>query len=181
MKLSNILLVFILLGSMLCFESQAQEAADNLIEWNGTNKLDWTDYEFRKFKNASRRGEIAISSIRLSARGYVTDGMPDFIVKAYFVKADSWTSDSTHVDLLQHEQLHFDIGELYARKIRVKIEELKSTGVRDPKKYRSAIKNIITIFNSYTGQYDRETGFGTNEEVQTKWNYRITGLLKSND
>ena len=181
MKFRNILLVFILLVTMSCRESQAQEAADNLIEWSGTNKLDWTDYEFRKFKNASKRGEIAISAIRLSARGYVTDGMPDFIVKAYFVKADSWTSDSTHVDLLQHEQLHFDIGELYAQKIRVKIDELKSSGETAPKKYRAAIKNIITVFNSYTGQYDRETGFGTNEEVQAKWNFRITELLNSNN
>lgn len=181
MKITNALLVFVLLLTMCRFELHAQEASDNLIEWSETNRLNWSDYNFRKLRHGAERGEIAISSIRLSARGYMTDGVPDFVVKAYFVKADSWTSDSTHVDLLQHEQLHFDIGELYAQKIRTKIEELKSKGELAPKKYRSAIKNIITVFKSYTGQYDRETGFGTNDEEQAKWNFRITGLLKGNN
>jgi hypothetical protein len=181
MKLRKTLLVSLLLIMFCCFQSQAQESPDNIIEWSDRDKLDWNDYVFRKLKNGNERGEIAISTIRISARGYLNNEMPDFIVKAYFVKSDSWTSDSTHVDLLKHEQLHFDIGELYAQKIRLKIEELKSNGEVSPKKYRSAIKNIITIFKRYSGQYDRETGFGTDDETQGVWNDRIRGLLKSSN
>jgi len=105
------------------------------------------------------------------------NGVPDFEVKALFVKQESWTTDSTDIALLQHEQLHFDIGELYAQKIREKIDELKSEGEQSPKVYRGAINNLITLFKAYSGQYDSDTEHGTIQKRQIVWNQRINKLL----
>ena len=169
----------------MCFNLvNAQETTDgseaSLIEWKQHKSLNWRDYKFRSLKNRRIKSEVAITTIRISARGYLTKGIPDFTVKTLFVKEESWTSDSTDVNLLRHEQLHFDIGELYAQKIRVKINELKAAGKTSPKEYRAEIKNLITIFKSYSGQYDRETAHGTDRERQSVWQERIRGLLQNN-
>ena len=95
----------------------------------------------------------------------------------FFVKPDSWTSDTTDLDLLQHEQLHFDIGEIYAHQIREKIIEMRELGITSPKKYRIAIQNLITVFKTYSGQYDKDTLFGTVIFKQDEWSDRIANRI----
>ena len=167
----------VLACSMLSAQEITAAESDDLIEWNQDTNLKWKDYRFRTIRNPNIKGEMAISGIRISALGYINEGVPEFTVKALFVKSNSWTTDSTNVDLLQHEQLHFDIGELYAQKIRDKIQEMKAEGVTSTKRYRGAIKNLITVFKSYSGQYDRDTEFGTKADRQKDWQARIARLL----
>jgi hypothetical protein len=45
---------------------------------------------------------------------------------------------------LAHEQLHFDIGELYARKIRKGVMELRDRKIKSIEEYGSLISKLIT-------------------------------------
>lgn len=175
MSLTKFLLSWLFSGILFSQAVTAQDQSDDLIEWNAESPLEWHDYKYRKPKNDKRK--IAITMVRISAIGYLIEGEPDFDVKATFVKPESWTTDSTDMSLLRHEQLHFDIGQLYAQKIKAKIDKLKSEDNKSPKTYRGAINNLITLFNAYSGQYDNETAHGTDDKRQAVWEERIYKLL----
>ncbi len=166
------------LGAFFCVNSiSAQQqlildSADHII-WDRKNPLNWNHYRFRALNRQRYAGEMAITSVKISARGFIRKGIPDFQVHVYFVKPDSWTSDTTDLNLLAHERLHFDIGEVYAHKIREKISEMREAGETSPKSYRVAIQNLITEFKVYSGQYDRDTSFGTVISKQKEWEDRI--------
>ncbi len=173
--IKTLLLLGVFFGAFT--ELNAQEPAEvdsaDYLEWNALNRLSWEDYRYRPLNRQRFDGAIAITNVKISARGSIKKGVPNFKVKVFFVKPDSWTSDSTDMNLLNHEQLHFDIGEIYAQKIREKIVEMKEDGVTSPEKYRATIRNLITVFKAYSGQYDRETSFGMTIIKQREWEQRI--------
>lgn len=148
------------------------------IEWSPELELSWDDYVYRDWSGRNYRGSMAITAVKISARGYLRRGVPEFQVKAIFIRQDSWTSDSTDLSLLHHEQLHFDICEMYAAKIRRKINDLHKDGEKRPQTYRWHIQNLIARFNEYSQEYDKATKFGTDVAEQEKWRMKVQGELK---
>ena len=141
------------------------------IEWSEDRPLEWKDYPFVIFRSGKR--ELAITSVKHSVRGYLRNETPDFEVKVLFVAEDSWTSDTTNTRLLAHEQLHFDIGELYRRKIVNKIERLRKTGEKQKAIYRYAIQKLLSDFRIFSEEYDKETQYGNLPEIQRKWQIKV--------
>jgi len=79
---------------------------------------------------------------------------------------------------LNHEQLHFDLSEIYARKMRKSFQESNLTGGS-----LNSIGNSIFLINYQEFQenqnlYDLETGNGIIEDKQTEWNQKIRNELK---
>lgn len=71
--------------------------------------------------------------------------------------------------VLRHEELHFKITELYARKLRMLLEE-GLFRYFDYKKYiQGAYTNIITQWRLCQKQYDDETNHGQNTNAQMRW------------
>jgi len=97
-------------------------------------------------------------------------------VEAYFNRKKSWSRAKSPA-LLQHEQLHFDIAELYARKIREKISHMRSQGIRDIKQYNSAIKGLLHESNLTDQRYDLETLHGALSKKQAAWERMIREQL----
>jgi hypothetical protein len=93
-------------------------------------------------------------------------------VKAYFLKDKSWCKVRSG-NLLQHEQLHFDIAELYARKVRKKVNEMQEAGLKDHRVYNKAIHYILAESNEMDHQYDRQTLNGALLNKQLLWDLEI--------
>lgn len=146
------------------------EGRATTIEWTAGRLLTWKDYNFRRVR---REGNIAITSVKHSVRGYMRNNMPEFDIKVMFMVADSWTSDTTDIALLEHERLHFDIGELFRRKIALRIIELQKQGEKKASVYRLEIKNVLNEFNSFSRAYDKESEHGRNSEEQLQWQKRV--------
>ncbi|WP_286757075.1 DUF922 domain-containing protein [Roseivirga sp. UBA838] len=138
------------------------------IEWSDNLYLSWKDFRFRKQKSKEERG-LALTSVTHSIRGGIFNDEPRFEVKVLFVKKDSWTTDSTSIALLAHEKLHFDIAELYGRKIRKQISELHKRGERDLKVYNKYVRQLLADFKRFSLNYDKETGHGRDSERQNEW------------
>lgn len=138
------------------------------IEWSDKLYLSWNDYQFKETTNEDRGG-MALTSVKHSVRGGIVGGIPRFEVKVLFVRGDSWTTDSTNIALLAHEKLHFDIAELYGRKIRKQIDELYKRGERDLKIYNKYVKQLLADFNRYSLNYDTKTQNGKDFDEQKKW------------
>jgi hypothetical protein len=84
------------------------------------------------------------------------------------------------IQLLEHEQLHFDMAELAARRIRKRFADSKDV-CDDPdrrEELRHAIAEIDRELGEEQSRYDRETGHGTNPGAQDQWRRRIRKQLE---
>lgn len=138
------------------------------IEWQEASRLDWQDYELR---NSKSDGEsmFALTKVFHSVRGGMKAGKPNFQVKVLFVKKGSWTTTYANSRLLAHEQLHFDLAELYGRKLRSTIASLGRQEIQDLKIYKARIERLLDEFKSKSLSYDEETIHGRIPEKQQEW------------
>lgn len=149
----------------------------SVVEWNSTRKLNWDDF---RAKAPASAYEAALSQCGI---GYTTTTAPknemlNVKVSANFYLGDSWSRQSERNGrLLQHEQTHFDLCELYARKLRQNIAGNRYTGA-DIKKMDKAYGELTAELNKVELQYDEETTHGLNIEKQNEWNDRIARQLK---
>lgn len=94
-----------------------------------------------------------------------------FEVKSFFIPGKSWVKAGEVSDnLLHHEQLHFDITELHARKLRKAVKEF------DPKKTRNIKPALEAIYKRTEAEraamqkkFDAETRHSMNKPAQLKW------------
>ena len=145
------------------------------ILWNEYYKLSWDD--FKAPKDPSRFGDAG-TSVMIIAKPFLEKRKVYYQVYAIFDKSKSWGNNSSE-ELLAHEQLHFDIAELYARKVRKKVAELRRTGEKKVANYNKAINIILQKSNEIDEQYDKETFHGVISDKQAEWNANISAHLKA--
>ncbi|OEK07731.1 DUF922 domain-containing protein [Flavivirga aquatica] len=162
---------------MFCFLSVQDEP---VLSWNTSRKLSWVDFK-AKPDNSSSAVAITASGITF---GYSIKKSSTKVlsftseVYAYFYPEDSWyKTEQVNDHILGHEQLHFDITELYARKFRQRISRLKVSN--NVKKELQGIHNTINKEVSLMqDNYDDETNYSRNIEAQAKWKLYIRTELK---
>jgi predicted secreted Zn-dependent protease len=141
----------------------------NKLVWSDHGQLTWEDFKGQPKQNSF--GD-ALTAVNISAKPYVKNRKLNYAVKAYFLKDKSWCKVRSG-NLLEHEQLHFDIAELYARKVRKKVAELQRTGIRDHRVYNNAIEQILAESNELDQRYDRQTLNGSLPNKQFVWELEI--------
>lgn len=147
------------------------------IAWDEFRTLSWDDYTFKNVQKEGYAG-MAMTSVLHSVRGGMLKKKPYFEVNVLFVKEDSWTSDTTSLALFEHEKLHFDIAELYARKIRGKMAALGSDGEKDIGVYRKWVQVYLDEYKRFSNSYDKSTTYGQNRTLQIQWNDDILRALQ---
>jgi hypothetical protein len=140
------------------------------------SKLIWTDErltwsDFRAEPDNTAFG-AARTAVKISARPYRKNKKLEYKVVAYFLRDHSWCK-SKSVNLLNHEQGHFDLAELYARKTRQKIFQLQQSNTTDYRVYNKAIQVILDESNAMDELYDRETLNGSILKKQIEWDLGI--------
>ena len=154
----------------------AQEEA--VIPWSADRKLQWSDFKGKYLKTEWAAATTA-SSISYKFSSYEKEGQlyVDFKVGCEFYPNKSWYRPELCDSLiLSHEQLHFDITELHARKMRKRLSESQFTkNIKAEVKeiYKVVIKELYILQNNY----DHETNFSRNVEKQLIWNKRIADAL----
>ncbi len=106
---------------------------ESQILWRKGIKLTWED--FRQAPPTDIIDKNAMSGILVDYNYQVIEGkVPTFTLRTYFMKDSSWVvskSDRT----LNHEKLHFDMAELYTRKMRKEIQRLRQEGIKEIEPY----------------------------------------------
>ena len=149
----------------------------DMIIWSKDYKLQWTDF---KGKPAGTLKAMTWSTIELEPKKVDASGIT-LTLNAYFLKNQSWRQkDFTDDFVLQHEQTHFDMAEVYTRKLRKKISETK---FKDTKKAMTEIQKMYNEtfgeLKAYQKTYDEETKHSVNKEAQIRWNKKIADELQS--
>lgn len=167
-------ILFLTITFFLCLvKSFSQD--DNLLVWNEKYKLKKEDFkgvkEKSKLYTTGAKSFINIEYIHVKEKNvnfhYVICVF--FKDKSYLVKTISNTLD--------HEQIHFDIGELFARKIRKEFSELKKAGIQDIQKYNKLFRELHSKFKIYNNIFDAETSFSADYVRHNEWRIRITKEL----
>jgi hypothetical protein len=148
------------------------------MPWDPGYRLQWED--FRGTPPGSRRvAATTASGISYSYRTMGQEGAYrlDYEVTAYFYPDRSWyhpeLCDSV---VLSHEQLHFDISEIYARKMR-NILGSRIFGPNVKAEVRQVFAQINRELSQFQQRYDSETDYSRDHEAQARWNRLIAERL----
>ena len=145
------------------------------MEWQEFDLLDWED--FKGYRPEQYDGDAG-SLVKIKAVPYIVRKKIKYDVYALFDKTKSWALERSP-QLLKHEQLHFDIAELYARKIRKKILQLSSKKKNDLKTYNHEIRKLLNESNEFDRLYDMETLHGSLTRKQKEWEHKVKQSLAS--
>jgi hypothetical protein len=142
--------------------------AASLISWRSDYKLTWADFTGTPDENAL--GDAG-TAIRIKAKPYYKGRKLHYDINAYFIPSKSWFRNQSD-ELLLHEQLHFDLAELYARMARQKVAELQSKNVNDLEILNAAVQQILDESNIADLNYDLETLHGSLPKAQARWEFK---------
>ncbi len=133
---------------------------DNFILWQENKKLKIQDFKAdnKDTIKVNRQQFLgAISAIRIEYSSFQRNknSVPDFSIKTYFDPNESWMLLKNDY-VLQHEQIHFDLTELYARKMRKSVESLRQKNVTNISIYRKKIQHWNVMKERASNQFDAD-------------------------
>ncbi len=146
------------------------QTSDNLIPY-GSRELVWSDFKGKpsprnKLESASTGTTIKLNPIHVSEDSVVLE------VSNYFICDRSWTITDSAI-VLEHERGHFDISEIYARKMRKQFVESKFN-------LKTLNNNVQNVFKKYDrelslrqSKYDLETKHSIDRKMQGVWTKQI--------
>lgn len=151
----------------------AQSNNEELLTWSDSQKLTWADYK----GSPNPQSDAAASTTTYLAIEYnISSYSFGYKIRSRFSKNRSWGLHKTDY-ILSHEQGHFDIAEIFARKLHQKMSEYKF----DKKSYQKDLKKIYEDVTKekeeMQNKYDKETNHSIRREAQMAWLKKISFML----
>ncbi len=177
MKAPQLTLYLMLAGILIIGKSNT--SSNNMIYWNEDRQLTWDDYQGTPDYNYDEVSALTSSGI-IHYKG-CEDGQIIYKVQAFFEKQDSWVKPEAYTDHhLKHEQIHFDITELYARKLR---KELAKRNFRCGQEtdLDEFVANFLRKWQVAQIKYDQHTHYSMRPKKQKSWEYKIAMELSIYD
>ena len=168
--------LFALLVSSAFFGNPAPKPAPNedLLNWSSSRRLTWSDYLGQPDPSSDA---AASTTTFLGIDYHFTNTGFTFKIDSRFSKSKSWGLYKTEY-ILSHEQGHFDIAEVFARKLNKRMSEYKF----DRRNYQQDLKQIydeiVDEKEDVQNTYDRETRHSINKQRQAEWLERISQMLE---
>lgn len=153
--------------------------AQDTIYWNMQSPLNWSNFKASPEKDSIGSAR-ATTGVALKFRFQEQDNKwtYQYEVYSYFYPKLSWYKpQDINYYLLAHEQTHFDISELYARKIKKELAKLipsEKVGEQAEQIYHK----MQALHNSTQQKYDRQTKHSLNVESELEWQTKIRDSLK---
>ncbi|EAQ39261.2 hypothetical protein MED134_01540 [Dokdonia sp. MED134] len=170
-------LVYILCAVALMATADAPER----FAWSETRALQWSDF---KGSPGTLDGWAASSSTGMS-QGYASNGQGfldknSITVTAHFYPEYSWVRHKEKTKhLLAHEQTHFDITEVYARKLQARIAAYNFT--------ENGLEEIKAIYQEVEQEriatqklFDKESNHSIDHMKELQWELRVARWLDGN-
>ena len=169
--MNKLLFPVLLLLSSISF---CQESNEELIYWNSNYKLSWEDYKGKADPNSDAAASTATYlgiDYNLGREGLT------YKITCSFSKAKSWGRHKTG-HILSHEQGHFDITEIFARKLNKKMKEYKFDRNSFKTDLRKIYQEAMNEKEKMQNDYDNETNHSINTEKQAEWLTKIQKMLE---
>jgi hypothetical protein len=149
---------------------------DNLLTWQQNSPLKWEDFSGAPVDNsyfdAETFGDVKYSYTFKSLTEF------EFDVQATFDRNASWIrKQSQSRSLLKHEQVHFDIAQLYAFKLKEAFTNFVYTS-NFKEEICNLAKQMSLEYHNRQAQYDTETNHSTIAQHQKRWEKLVRQELK---
>jgi len=166
---------------LICFLFSV-EAFSQKISWKEDRKLKWENFQ----SPVSRKGNPDVVAYTNCGWEYtvVKSSNPkaavEFNIQTIFNEDKSWKDAKKINDYyLLHEQKHFDIAELFARKLRKEVKEKIKTSSDFDKYFKEIYSTISNDYRNFQITYDKVTEHGINKEKQAEYNELISSELEN--
>ena len=147
------------------------EPAD-VIPWTD-QRLTWDDFLCEPKKGTEA---VASTSTSLGIAYQLDNGKLNYDITCNFSKTKSWGLLKTDY-ILAHEQGHFDITEIFARKLNEALQNYDFNKRTFKKDIGNIYQEIVKQKEDFQRMYDGETDHSRNRKMQYDWLEKIQGLL----
>jgi len=163
----KVLATLLLLPSLFTFSGSK---GDNDIQWTASRRLTWSDFKSQPDRNATN---AALTSSKIIFNySYGDEKGFTYTISCVFDKTSSWGKVKTEY-ILSHEQGHFDIAEIYARKLNKALKHYSFNVKRSPKEVPALYQQLMKDEAELQNQYDSETDFSRDKPQQAIWLEKI--------
>lgn len=139
------------------------------IEWSEDRKLTWDDFkgtpntkEFPDALAVTNSGIAYQSGINLFKNGKI------FVQTVFYTKTSWFLPEGKNDYVLKHEQIHFDITEIYSRMLRKALKDANVTS-NNYGKAEAIFNDIVAKWKERQEYYDYNTQHSKRKDTQKKW------------
>jgi len=157
----------------LPFIPNIRSGEEELVDWKASRKLSWSDYKANPDRGS---GAAASTTTYLGIEYSIKDKTLSYKIQCSFSKDRSWGLNKTDY-ILAHEQGHFDIAEIFARKLNKELSEYSFNTSSCKKDLQEIYERIVKEKEDMQNAYDRETNHSIKKDKQTEWLKKIAALL----
>ena len=144
-----------------------------MIEWDSSRLLTWSDYK----GSPDPRSDAAASTTTYLGIEYKMDERGfSYKIQCRFSITRSWGRAKTDF-ILKHEQGHFDIAEMFARKLNKKMAGYQFNKTTYRTDLKSIYDGITKEKEDFQDLYDSETDHSRKKEQQIEWLKKIEKML----
>jgi hypothetical protein len=161
----------------------AQIASEEGIVWSPRRLLTWADF---KAEPPSEAGVVAArTAYRIIDGAQCNRSKFEYRVLATFRPRASWVrlsilrTPADNARALRHEQTHFDLSEVHARRLRRYFAELMAPCKMAPSDFSEAASRMEHAEKAAQELYDSETDNGRNVAQQARWDKEVDAQLLS--
>jgi hypothetical protein len=165
-------------------EDIAKGLRDNrAVPWAVSRPLKWSDLEAVPPESPGQQGAVTGYSLFHGAR--CTGRRFEFKVVTAFLPGQSWVrpivlgDPSKSVSALRHEQTHFDLAEVSARRMRRRFADLTNPCRETPEAMEAIAAAFVNDDVAAQARYDEETRHGLRADRQRQWDADTAELLTS--
>lgn len=154
-----------------------KKEANEFIPWSNEKLLCWDDFLCDPKKGTDA---VASTSTSLGIAYQMQDGQLTYDITCSFSKDRSWGLMKTDY-ILAHEQGHFDITEIFARKLNEALQNYQFNKRTFKKDISEIYQSVVKQKEEYQKMYDGETDHSRNKKVQYDWLEKIQQLLEETE
>lgn len=144
--------------------------SSNELHWHAERKLTWNDFSGPADESDPLH---AMTTTNIDVQAQCKSNVFHYEVKSVFVTSESWSKNKESVRLLDHEQQHFNLTEIYARLLRKRLSELENACNLDRAVVGRVVNQVFDEWKKEQDKYDRETNHGLNYAKQDEWAEKI--------
>ncbi len=168
-------LFFITCFVLATLQIQAQntyDATKDYLVWKQDFALTWESYKGEPDNSLTSEYQ-ALTYVSFLPVGKTQDAK----VVCVFDAKSSWTTTQSG-SLLNHHQVHFDLGEVYARRIRRDLQALLTEGNLNERTQLETVEKNYELYSEEFNQYNDETSHGIDKAQQQVWLRKVTNALR---
>jgi len=154
---------------------QHRSFCQDTINWRPGYTLTWNDFKAAPIASSQH---WALTHSVISYTYTYSGAILHAQVSCYFDKNLSWKKPQADDALMAHERGHFDIAEIFAKKLQQAFDAYKITNFNTiDKDLKNIFDTIMRQVDAMQQQYDQETQHSINKPQQQAWLDKIKGEL----